>query len=167
MIWRDVVQTLKSSHKPCTLQAVHNTCWSTVGRNILHYSVYCLLHLKNPRGWNITHFCCNNFIWLGTDYEDTHKMRPVLRHLSLHDFRLGDTNMGHKQLETWHDILLASLQKCVFQCYCCKWILQPLILWHKVLSLLIKCTCLGTNILMVTTAFLAQMLPWHHRRLYT
>ena len=115
-IWQDVVQTLTSSHKPCTLQAVHNTCCSTVGRNILHYSVYCLLQLTNPRGWNIKHLCYNNFTWLGTDYEDTREMQPTLRHLSLHDFEIGDTNMSHKQLETWHSILLVSLQKCVFQC---------------------------------------------------
>jgi len=114
-IWRDVVQTLTSSHKPCTPQAVHNTCCSTVGRNILHYSVYCLLHLKNPRGWNITHLCYNNFIWLGTYYEDAHDMRPMLRHLSLHNFELGDTDTSHRQVEIWHDILLASLQKRVYQ----------------------------------------------------
>jgi hypothetical protein len=41
-----------------------------VGRNILRYSVYCLLLLKNPHGWNITHLCYNNFIWHGTDYEE-------------------------------------------------------------------------------------------------
>ena len=76
-IWQDVVRTPMSSHKPCTLQAVHNTCCSTVGRNILHYPVYCLLHLKNPHGWNITHLCYNNFIGCGTDYEDVREASNV------------------------------------------------------------------------------------------
>jgi hypothetical protein len=57
---------------------------------------------------------------------------------------------------TWHISSLTTQMR--VSVLCCKWILKPLILWHKVLLLLMKCICLGTNIFEELDAFAAQML---------